>query len=69
MLPSKRYIYHPDGRLHKYQEFWDNGQKAKESWVCDICNKNTYNVEWDYIGSGTNHLGCELKMEMGHDPR
>ena len=39
-------------------------QKARESWVCDICGKNTYDVEWDYIGSGTNHLGCELKVEM-----
>ena len=42
-------------------------QKARESWVCDICGKNTYDVDWDYIGSGTNHLGCELKIEMKND--
>ena len=41
-----------------------NENEARESWVCDHCGKNTYNVEWDYIGSGTNHLGCELKEEI-----
>ena len=38
-------------------------QKARESWVCSICGENTYDVDWDYIGSGTNHLGCELKSQ------
>lgn len=37
---------------------------ATESWVCQICGKNTYDVDWDYIGSGTNHLGCDLEQEM-----
>ena len=45
---------------HKTDEW-----KVKESWVCSICGKNTYDVDWDYIGSGTNHLGCELELEMG----
>ena len=36
-------------------------QKAKESWVCSICGENTFEVDVDYIGSGTNHLGCEMK--------
>jgi len=39
-------------------------QQAMDSWVCGICNKSTYDVEYDYIGSGTNHLECELKLEM-----
>ena len=39
-------------------------EKARASWVCSICGKNTYDVDWDYIGSSTNHLGCELKLEM-----
>ena len=43
--------------------------KVKESWVCSICGKNTYDVDWDYIGSGTNHLGCELESEMKGDKR
>ena len=38
-------------------------QKARETWVCSICGKNTYDVDWDYIGSDTNHLGCELEHE------
>ena len=51
------------GRWIEFDEQTLNGQRAKESWVCDICGKNTYDVDWDYIGSGTNHLGCELKQE------
>lgn len=42
---------------------------ARESWVCRICGKNTYDVDWDYIGSGTNHLGCEIQVEMDEDKR
>ena len=38
---------------------WDD----KERWKCDICGKSTYDVEYDYIGSGTNHLNCELERE------
>ena len=52
------------GRWIEFDEQTLNGQRAKESWVCDICGKNTYDVDWDYIGSGTNHLGCELELEM-----
>ena len=51
------------GRWIEFDEQTLNGQRAKESWVCDICGKNTYDVDWDYIGSGTIHLGCELKQE------
>jgi predicted translin family RNA/ssDNA-binding protein len=29
------------------------------------CGKHTHEVDYDYLGSGTNHLGCELKLEMG----
>ena len=34
-------------------------------WTCDLCGKNTHEVDYDYLGNGTNHLGCELKLEMG----
>ena len=30
LVPSKRYLYNPNGQLHKFQEFWSNGQKAIE---------------------------------------
>ena len=38
-------------------------QKVRETWVCDVCGKSTFDVEDDYIGTGTNHLGCELEHE------
>tara|TARA_R100000008_G_C3478739_1_gene112735 strand:+ start:61 stop:339 length:279 start_codon:yes stop_codon:yes gene_type:complete len=34
--------------------------EEREKWICDICGGNTFEVEYDYLGSGTNHLGCEL---------
>jgi ribosomal protein L37E len=50
-----------------YTEYGDDEieeQNARETWVCSICGKNTFEVEYDYIGSGTNHLGCELELEI-----
>ena len=44
-------------------------QKARATWVCSICGENTFEVDSDYIGTGTNHLGCELKIEMASDRR
>ena len=32
-------------------------------WTCDLCGKNTHEIDYDYLGNGTNHLGCELKQE------
>ena len=32
-----------------------------EYWTCDHCGKHTHEVDYDYLGNGTNHLGCELK--------
>ena len=32
-------------------------------WTCEICNDHTHEVDYDYLGNGTNHLGCELKEE------
>ena len=45
---------------------WSNEEQKRkylEFWTCDICNENTHEVDYDYLGSGTNHLGCELKQE------
>ena len=44
-------------------------ESEKAKWVCSICGDNTYNVDFDYIGSGYNHLGCELEVEMKSDKR
>ena len=54
-----------NGTYTKNSEMDKQMALEKEKWVCSICGKNTYNVEYDYIGSGTNHLGCELEIEMG----
>lgn len=35
-----------------------------EYWTCEHCGKHTHEVEYDYIGSGTNHLECDLKDEI-----
>ena len=35
-------------------------------WKCDICDEHTHEVDYDYLGSGTNHLSCELKQEDLH---
>ena len=53
-----------------YTEYDDSEieeQEARETWVCEICGENTFEVEYDYLGSGTNHLGCELKSEEDID--
>ena len=39
-------------------------QRAKETWVCYYCGENTADVDYDYIGTGTNHLGCELENDI-----
>ena len=38
-------------------------QEARATWVCEICGENTFEVDYDYLGSGTNHLGCELEKQ------
>ena len=55
-----------------YTEYGDDEikeQKARDSWVCSICGENTADVDYDYIGSGTNHLGCELRLEQDENYR
>ena len=50
-----------------YIEFTDSEveeQNARATWVCSICGENTADVDYDYLGSGTNHLGCELEKEV-----
>ena len=51
------------GTYSEYTEDEIEKEKARETWVCQICDENTFDVENDYIGQGTNHLGCELESE------
>ena len=52
------------GSYNEYTALEIEEQKAQESWVCSICGKNTYYIDFDYIGSEYNHLSCELEVEM-----
>jgi len=39
-------------------------QEYLDYWTCDLCGKNTHEVDYDYLGNGTNHLKCELEKEL-----
>ena len=51
------------GSYKEYTEYELDEQEARSSLVCDIFGENTFEVDYDYIGSGYNHLGCELKSQ------
>jgi len=55
------------GSYKEYTDYELDEQKARASWVCSICGENTFEVDSDYVGSGTNHLGCELKSQEDID--
>ena len=38
-------------------------------WTCDLCGKNTHEVDYDYLGNGTNHLKCELEKELEQEKK
>ena len=47
---------------------WDGVERPYEKeyldhWTCEICDDHTHEVDYDYLGSGTNHLNCELKEQ------
>ena len=44
-------------------------QEARKYWVCKICGQSSYDLDWDYIGSGTNHLSCEVRLELDEKKR
>ena len=56
-----------NGFYKEYTEYELDEQKARAAWVCSICGENTFEVDYDYIGSGYNHLGCELKSQEDID--
>jgi len=55
------------GSYKEYTDYELDEQKARAAWVCSICGENTFEVDYDYIGSGYNHLGCELKSQKEID--
>jgi hypothetical protein len=52
-----------------YDLSFDEKTEIENSWVCNICGKSTFEVEYDYVGSGTNHLECELKQEIENETK
>ena len=54
--------YNPNEHFNKVKEE-ELSKEYLDYWTCDICNEHTHEVDYDYLGSGTNHLGCELKQE------
>ena len=52
------------GSYKEYTDYEIDEQKARASWVCAICGKSTYELDYDYVGSGANHLSCELRLEQ-----
>tara|TARA_R100000789_G_scaffold235_2_gene907 strand:+ start:312 stop:1166 length:855 start_codon:yes stop_codon:yes gene_type:complete len=55
------------GSYTEYSDYELERREAEKHWVCSICGKNTFDVDYDYIGSGTNHLSCELTREQKED--
>ena len=51
------------GTYTEYDDSEIEKQAIRAEWVCELCGKSTADVDYDYIGSGTNHLGCELELE------
>ena len=54
------------GTYTEYDDSEIEEQEARATWVCEICGENTFEVDYDYLGSGTNHLGCELEVESNN---
>ena len=52
-----------------YDLSFDKKTKIENSWICNICGDSTFEVEYDYMGSGTNHLECELKQEIENETK
>ena len=52
-----------------YDLSFDKKTKIENSWICNICGDSTFEVEYDYIGSETNHLQCELKQEIKNETK
>ena len=42
-------------------------QEYLDHWTCEICDEHTHEVDYDYLGNGTNHLKCELEHENAYN--
>ena len=44
--------YNPNEHFNKVKEE-ELSQEYLDYWTCDICNENTHEVDYDYLGNGT----------------
>jgi len=65
--PFNQNDFSPDEGNHRWPGLdaiiKENGGLPGSEWVCGICGEDTSRVEYDYIGTGYNHLKCELEHE------
>ena len=40
-----------------------SARRLHEPWTCEVCDKSTWDVDFDYLVSQTLHLGCALDRE------
>ena len=55
--------YHEDDIFIAIERYYDEWTKDDEWWY----GGNTWDVYNDYMGSGTNHLQCELEQEQNNN--
>ena len=55
--------YKPNEHFNEVKEE-ELSKEYLDYWKCDICDEHTHEVDYDYLGNGTNHLQCELKLEL-----
>ena len=36
-------------------------ERIRSKWVCSVCDKSTWDTEYDYLLSPTMHLGCAIE--------
>ncbi len=49
-----------NSRIGKFRE--DIGvERIRSKWVCSVCDKSTWDTEYDYLLSPTMHLGCAIE--------
>ena len=54
--------YNPNEHFNKVKEE-ELSKEYLDYWTCEHCGKNTHEVDYDYLGNGTNHLQCDLIAE------
>ena len=60
--------YNPNEHFNKVKE-QELSKEYLDYWTCDLCGDNTHEVDYDYLGNGTNHLKCELEKELEEEKK